>query len=96
MKTASTKGAGEDSVMRDEAGAGHWLEGRIWQWLAIVCLVLASASLWLNHLSTAFVIATLGVVCWFVRYRNQLKSKIITPESEEEIEKDEMRDANED
>ena len=40
--------------------------------LLLVALVL----LWRNNLSAAFVIATLGVVAWFLSYRARLRVKI--------------------
>ena len=44
--------------------------------LSGLLLIVALILLWRNNLSAAFVIATLGVVAWFLRYRAQLRAKI--------------------
>lgn len=49
---------------------------RIWSILAGLFLVAAAVALWRNNLSAAFVIATLGVVAWFLSYRSQIRAKI--------------------
>jgi len=43
-------------------------------------LLIALVFLWRNNLSAAFVIATLGVVAWFLGYRAQLRAKIAAAE----------------
>jgi len=48
-------------------------------------LLVALVFLWRNNLPAAFVIATLGVVAWFLGYRAQLRAKIAADAS---IEKD--------
>ena len=49
---------------------------RAWTIAAGVLLVVALVLLWRNNLSAAFVIATLGIVAWFLSYRTQLRAKI--------------------
>lgn len=54
---------------------------RILSIAAGLLLLAAFVMLWRNNLSAAFVIATLGIVFWFLRYRAQLKAKIAAEES---------------
>ena len=49
---------------------------RIFTILSGLLLLVALVFLWRNNLSAAFVIATLGVVAWFLGYRAQLRAKI--------------------
>ena len=49
---------------------------RMFTILSGVLLLVALLLLWRNNLSAAFVIATLGVVAWFLSYRMQLRAKI--------------------
>lgn len=49
---------------------------RVWNVLATLLIVAAVGFLWWNNLSIAFVLATLGVVAWFLSYRSQLRAKI--------------------
>jgi len=49
---------------------------RMFTILSGVLLLVAFFLLWRNNLSAAFVIATLGVVAWFLSYRMQLRAKI--------------------
>ena len=49
---------------------------RIFTILSGFLLLVAVILLWRNNLSAAFVIATLGVVAWFLSYRMQLRAKI--------------------
>lgn len=48
--------------------------------LSGLLLLIALVLLWRNNLSVAFVIATLGVVAWFLSYRAQLRAKIAAAE----------------
>ena len=69
-----------ESVEDDDAQAarrnvGH-AEGRMESWwglASIVCLIVAVPCLLTGQLSAAFVVATLGVVAWFLNVRSQLK-----------------------
>ena len=59
---------------------------RAWMIAAGLCMVVAVyALLWRWNLDVAFVSATLGVVCWFISFRNRLKKTIV---NENEIEED--------
>jgi hypothetical protein len=49
--------------------------------LSGLLLLVALVFLWRNNLSAAFVIATLGVVAWFLSYRAQLRAKIVATEA---------------
>ena len=51
-----------------------------------VLLLVALALLWRNNLSAAFVVATLGMVSWFLGYRAQLRAKIAANEASEDKE----------
>ena len=63
---------------------------RAWTIAAGVLLLVALALLWRNNLSAAFVVATLGMVAWFLGYRAQLRAKITAnAASEDEEEADE-------
>ena len=55
---------------------------RAWIILAALLVVVAAVFLWRNNLSAAFVIATLGVVAWFLSYRTQLRGRMSTDEEE--------------
>ena len=54
---------------------------RIFTILSGVLLLTALVLLWRNNFSVAFVIATLGVVAWFLSYRTQLRAKIVGAEA---------------
>jgi hypothetical protein len=54
---------------------------RIFTILSGLLLLVALVFLWRNNLSTAFVIATLGVVAWFLSYRAQLRAQIVAAEA---------------
>ena len=45
-----------------------------WMILSGICILAAAFFLLRGELNTAFVIATLGIVAWFLNYRIQLKS----------------------
>ncbi|MGA9997890.1 MAG: hypothetical protein WBP93_20910 [Pyrinomonadaceae bacterium] len=52
------------------------LTQRIWTIVSIVCLAAAAIFFfWRQNADAAFVAATLGVVAWFVGYRQTLKQK---------------------
>ena len=48
----------------------------VWLVIAGICLVAAAIAFWRQQLSTAFVIATIGVLAWFLRYRIDLKESL--------------------
>jgi hypothetical protein len=45
-----------------------------WMILSGVCILVAAVFLLRGDLNTAFVIATLGILAWFLNYRIQLKA----------------------
>ena len=51
--------------------------------LAGICIVIAAFFLWRRDLNTAFVIAALGMVAWFLNYRAQMKAIIAAADLEE-------------
>lgn len=52
--------------------------------LAGVAIVVAGVFLWRRDFNTAFVIAALGMVAWFLNYRAQMKEIVTTANVEEE------------
>lgn len=66
---------------------------QFWMIVAGACIVIAAVSLWRNHVDTAFVIATIGVLAWFLNYRSRMK-KITADARETEAEAD-PNEANE-
>jgi hypothetical protein len=44
--------------------------------LAALLVLAAAAFLWLEKISAAFILATLGVVAWFVAYRTRLRASM--------------------
>ncbi len=56
-----------------------------------ICIVAAPVLLLRGELNTAFVIATLGIVAWFLNYRIQMKA-IITAADLEQSKQEEMND----
>lgn len=64
-----------------------------WLTVAGVCIVVAAYFLWRRDFDTAFVIAALGAVAWFLNYRAQLKE--IT-KAADALENDSEEDFNDD
>lgn len=56
-----------------------------------ICIVAAAVLLLRGELNTAFVIAALGIVAWFLNYRIQMKA-IITAADLEQSKQEEMND----
>src|SRR5437588_9771987 len=50
---------------------------RLWSVVAGLCLLIAIVLGWRNHLDATFVVATLGVVAWFLDQRNRLRARSI-------------------
>ena len=59
--------------------------------MAGICIVTAAFFLLRGELNTAFVVATLGIVAWFLNYRIQMKA-ITTAADLEQRNKEEMTD----
>ncbi|MDQ5844018.1 MAG: hypothetical protein M3539_01830 [Acidobacteriota bacterium] len=58
----------------------------IWIALSVICIVAAALLLARGNLDGAFVVATIGALCWFLNYRTQLKE--ITRAADLERERD--------
>jgi cell division protein FtsW (lipid II flippase) len=54
-----------------------------WLIVAGVCIVVAGFFLLRRDLSTAFVVAALGLVAWFLNYRAQMKEVIAAADLED-------------
>ena len=50
---------------------------RAWSIVAALCLVVAGVLGWRGHYDGMFVVATLGVVAWFIDQRNLLRARSI-------------------
>lgn len=48
----------------------------LWMAIVVTCLAGAAMALWRQQLSAAFVIATIGVLAGFLRYRGELKESL--------------------
>ncbi len=59
--------------------------------LSGICIVAAAFFLLRGELNTAFVIATLGIVSWFLNYRIQMKAITTTADREQRY-NEEIRD----
>ena len=66
------------------------MTARIFSIAAGLLLIVAFVMLWRNNLSAAFVIATLGIVAWFLSYRAQLRAKIAADEATQTHNHDEV------
>jgi preprotein translocase subunit SecF len=67
--------------------------------VAGVCIVVAGFFLLRNDLNTAFVIAVLGLVAWFLNYRAQMKEVIRAADNQESgdiVEKESYEDSDDD
>jgi hypothetical protein len=65
--------------------------------IAGTCIVVAAFFLLRSDLNTAFVIAAVGMVAWFLNYRAQMRDVIAAAELEEDNEGvDEFEDSNDD
>lgn len=53
--------------------------------LAALMLIVAAVFLWRGNLSTAFVIATLGAVAWFLSYRSKLRANVPIDKEDDSI-----------
>ena len=60
---------------------------RFWTIAAGALVLIALVLLWRNNLSAAFVVATLGIVTWFLSYRTQLRAKNSTNDASDDKEK---------
>lgn len=65
-----------------------------WLIVAGTCIAVAAVFLWRGDFDTAFVVAALGMIAWFLNYRIQMKA-IIIPEDSAQEESVEEKDSNE-
>jgi hypothetical protein len=49
----------------------------VWLFIAVICVAAATIALWRQRVDVAFVIATVGVLAWFLRYRSDLKESLL-------------------
>ena len=66
-----------------------------WLIIAGACIAVAAVFLLRGDFETAFVVAAIGMVTWFLNYRMQIKAKIIAEEFAED-ERTEVEDLDED
>ena len=55
----------------------------LWIIVACVCILVAAFMALRGRLEAAFVVATLGVVAWFLNYRMQMKEVVAAADLEE-------------
>lgn len=70
-----------------------------WMILAGVCIVVAAVFLMRRDFNTAFVIAVLGLVSWFLNYRTQMREIVVAADREQGYDDDEEEsfgDSNDD
>ena len=48
----------------------------VWTAISGLCLVAAAVALWEWRVNATFVIATIGVLAWFLRFRSDLRSEL--------------------
>lgn len=60
--------------------------------LAGACIVIAAIFMWRRDFNTAFVIAVVGAVAWFLNYRIQMKSITAAADAERDREIEEQDD----
>jgi len=60
-----------------------------WMATAAVCIVIAAALMWKRDFNTAFVIAIVGIVAWFLNYRIQMKRITAAADAERDREMEE-------
>ena len=63
----------------------------LWMIVAGLCIVVAAFFLLRGELNTAFVVAALGIVAWFLNYRIQMKA-IVTAADMEQSKREEIED----
>lgn len=54
--------------------------------VVITCLAGAAMAFWRQRLDAAFVIATIGLMAWFLRYRSDLKESLAADGSQPKAE----------
>ncbi len=55
-----------------------------WLIVAVLCIAVSGIFLLRGNLDTAFVVATVGTIAWFLNYRSQMTEIIDSTESEQQ------------
>ena len=55
-----------------------------WIIIAGICIAVAAGLMLLGNFATAFVVATIGIVAWFLNYRMQIKEVAAAADLEQE------------
>jgi hypothetical protein len=77
-------------VSRDHSSKLNYIPVKLfWMIIAAICIVVAAVFLLRRDLNTAFVIAVLGLVAWFLNYRAQMKAIIVAADAEQNDQADE-------
>ena len=64
--------------------------------IAAVAIVMAGVFLWRRDFDTAFVIAALGMVAWFLNYRAQMKEIVVAANLRDKVSEEEEESGEED
>jgi uncharacterized membrane protein YedE/YeeE len=67
-----------------------------WMIVAGVCIITAAVFMLLRDFNTAFVIAALGMVAWFLNYRAQMKEIVTAADLAESSHEEEQNGENSD
>jgi hypothetical protein len=59
-----------------------------WMIFAGLCIIIAAVFLWQRDFNVAFVLATVGLVGWFLNYRIQMKELVSASEADNSEEDD--------
>jgi hypothetical protein len=54
--------------------------------IAGICIVAGGGLILRRDFNTAFIVAVIGVIAWFLNYRTQMRNVIRTREGQEEVE----------
>lgn len=55
-----------------------------WLIAAAVCIIGAAVFAWRLDFDKAFIVAAIGIVCWFLNYRAQMKAVVRAADEEQE------------
>lgn len=68
------------------------LKRHLWSVVAGLCLIVSAVFLWRSRMDAAFVMATLGVVAWFLNLRNQFQKAHIETNNTPHVESESSED----
>jgi uncharacterized membrane protein YhfC len=57
---------------------------RFWLIIAVLCITVGGVFLLRGHLDAAFVVATIGIIAWFLNYRSQMTEIVNAADSEQQ------------